>query len=472
MASTSPLYVLSFFRQEEGTLRLGISAAGAKWLITGPLYTPPAGEGSVLHDPSIIKWTDGNYYICYTSGSAPNNSFGVARSPDLVNWTFVKSVAHGIAGGNQTWAPEWFVDTDGSLHVLVSVGPTGDTAQQIYEIHPTSTTDFSQPWSAPVQLGGLPANVIDPCMVKNGATYTLFYKNETTKFIEKATCATLAGVYNVVGSGDWAGWGSGVEGPTVFQTPSGWRIVMDGYAHTPNNLIYSDSPDLVTWTAAAKCVIPTDARHGTVVRTTDHDFEHAVLGLIGSALTASDLLLNADGSSTTSPRQMGPGWNLAAGAASRLYLSGDDGVQVGNGKRTQLYGHWGIEVYGNVRSGSPPAFVNGTTGDASLNVIGTTTGAPMILNWAPNGQTGDLMQHWVNAILVSKMSSTGGIRPGNGRGTAANGPTIYGGSGAPTIAGALGDWYLRGDTPGVANQRLYVCTVAGAAGVAVWTGIL
>lgn len=44
---------------------------------------------------------------------------------------------------------------------------------------------------------------------------------------------------------------------------------------------------------------------------------------------------------------------------------------------------------------------------------------------------------------------------------------LWGGSGAPTFSATSGDYYLRSDTPTVANQRLYVCT-----GGTAWTGIL
>ena len=50
--------------------------------------------------------------------------------------------------------------------------------------------------------------------------------------------------------------------------------------------------------------------------------------------------------------------------------------------------------------------------------------------------------------------------------------SISSGTGAPVIKGALGDIFLRTDTPTVADQRLYVCTVTGAAGAATWVGIL
>jgi hypothetical protein len=42
------------------------------------------------------------------------------------------------------------------------------------------------------------------------------------------------------------------------------------------------------------------------------------------------------------------------------------------------------------------------------------------------------------------------------------------GNGVPTIAGAKGDRFWRIDTAQTAGSRLYICTVAGAAGVATW----
>lgn len=46
------------------------------------------------------------------------------------------------------------------------------------------------------------------------------------------------------------------------------------------------------------------------------------------------------------------------------------------------------------------------------------------------------------------------------------------GTGVPAIAGIAGQRYWRYDTPATTNQRLYICTVAGAAGSATWVGIL
>lgn len=62
-----------------------------------------------------------------------------------------------------------------------------------------------------------------------------------------------------------------------------------------------------------------------------------------------------------------------------------------------------------------------------------------------------------------------GMRPNNGPNT------LYHGSGAPSLPGGVssvnaGDYYFRSDTPSTASQRIYVCTVGGAAPT--WVGIV
>lgn len=57
-----------------------------------------------------------------------------------------------------------------------------------------------------------------------------------------------------------------------------------------------------------------------------------------------------------------------------------------------------------------------------------------------------------------------------------DGTRFFSGSGAPSIfnlpasySSTVGDFFKRTDTPTVANQRLYMCTVAGSPGT--WVGI-
>jgi hypothetical protein len=80
--------------------------------------------------------------------------------------------------------------------------------------------------------------------------------------------------------------------------------------------------------------------------------------------------------------------------------------------------------------------------------------------------------HWGSAQIPSNMAAAVGsgntYRIAGGAGTVAE----FSGTGAPSIGGKQGDHYWRYDTPTTANQRLYICTVAGAAGAATWVGVL
>jgi hypothetical protein len=55
--------------------------------------------------------------------------------------------------------------------------------------------------------------------------------------------------------------------------------------------------------------------------------------------------------------------------------------------------------------------------------------------------------------------------------TTTDGPRVFSGSGAPAVDTAIvGDIWIRTDTPGTANQRVYQCTTAGNPGT--WTARL
>lgn len=87
-----------------------------------------------------------------------------------------------------------------------------------------------------------------------------------------------------------------------------------------------------------------------------------------------------------------------------------------------------------------------------------------------SGQTGPF--RWgpvsIRSNMAAPVDASLQVRVSGGAGGVAE----YTGSGAPTIGGALGDRYRRTGTPSTSNQREYICTTAGAAGAAVWTGIL
>src|SRR5882672_11210944 len=80
-------------------------------LVKAAAYTPPTGR---IRDASILKHSDGSYYLTYTTDtwSVPSTKIGFARSTDRVAWTHLYDHTVPIANLSRAWAPEWFVDSD------------------------------------------------------------------------------------------------------------------------------------------------------------------------------------------------------------------------------------------------------------------------------------------------------------------------------------------------------------------------
>lgn len=249
------IYVMSaFYEDGSGATYLFVSGDGKDWRMmgSGPVFAPSSADGK-MRDPSIVSY-GGRYWLCGTWDD--DMHFPVAVSDDLLSWAYHTSVdMSGIAGITRVWAPEWFVDDDGSLHVFVSVIAGGH--HLIYESHPTNA-DLTA-WSAPVQVTGtaLP-EMIDPFVLKIGSTYYLWYKHWTgykaTAHIEYATSNSLTSGFIIQGDDDFAGWGYGYEGESLVEIrPGVWRIYLDDYVGigTPGNgIYYSESSDgFATWSA-------------------------------------------------------------------------------------------------------------------------------------------------------------------------------------------------------------------------------
>jgi hypothetical protein len=234
----------------------------------GPAYTPPSG---LIRDPSIFKHTDGYYYLTYTTRtwSALSTTIGFARSTDRVNWTFLYDYTVPISGLQRAWAPEWFVDSNGSVNIILSASIAADGEWIFKPYKLTATNSSLTAWSTPTLLSGIGPNYIDTFIVKIGSTYHAFTKNETTKYIEYATSSSLTGPYTIQKTGNWAGFGSGMEGPALVQLDNGgWRIYYDAYG--AGKYWYSDSYDnFATWSTPTELPGLTGfVRHLTVLKET------------------------------------------------------------------------------------------------------------------------------------------------------------------------------------------------------------
>lgn len=256
----------AFMATSQDKLSLFSSTDGITYTSLGSeVYQPPQG---LLRDPSILRAADGHYYIAYTTGWS-GSTFGIARSADLKTWTHMADVPVALPGVTNVWAPEWFRDSDGSVHLVVSLshgGTQGPFAAYTVKALDAGFTRFAAP--APMQ--GLSQNFIDTFVIAHDGRYVAFTKNETTKFIERATAPSLQGPWTLDRTGDWAGWGGPSEGQALvpIQGPdgkAGWRIYFDDY--TTKRYWYSDSFDgLQTWTPKRELGgVSGTVRHFTVI---------------------------------------------------------------------------------------------------------------------------------------------------------------------------------------------------------------
>ncbi|MET9894241.1 glycoside hydrolase family 43 protein [Streptomyces sp. NPDC006465] len=260
--------IVPFLNSDDGTVNVYESDDATDFrLLKASAYTPPSNR---IRDAGLFKHTDGYYYVTYTTHTWQDVSttIGFARSADRVNWSFLYDYTVPVTGLSRAWAPEWFVDSDGSVNIIVSCSLTSD--EWIFTPYLLKATNSAlTAWSSPTALTGIGPNHIDTFVVKTGSTYHAFTKNETTKYIEYATASALTGPYTIRRTGDWAGWGGTREGPALIQLDNGaWRIFFDGYGD--GSYYCSDSYDtFATWSAPKKLPgISGTARHFTVIKET------------------------------------------------------------------------------------------------------------------------------------------------------------------------------------------------------------
>jgi hypothetical protein len=296
-------YVFATFTGDDaGGMKLSLYTSADALEFTLLSNTGFGGSSGYIRDPSIMKNVDGMYYVAYTDPLTDNccgkeDHFSIAKSADLIHWINLTTVDAGVPGVAHTWAPEWYIE-GGSVYVTANI----DTLNTDSDFKPylfTALDSTLTSWSAPVPLGFGP-NYIDTFVLKVGATYHAFAKNETTRYCEHATAPALTGPWTFVGTGDWAGWGSGMEGPAVLQLDDGtWRIFMDGQGSLP--FVTATSPDLSKWSAwLALPGLGDVVRHGTVIHDVPTGGAAADAGGLPDAAAAGP-----DGGAATVPADAG-----------------------------------------------------------------------------------------------------------------------------------------------------------------------
>ncbi|KAI5838322.1 arabinosidase [Morchella snyderi] len=262
MRSAMGVYVFSVFTStSESNMYIYTSDDALNFsLLKGPAYIPTTG---LIRDPSIIRHTDDNYYVSYTT-NWEGRDFAIARSSNLLDWTLHTTVTIPNTLITRTWAPEIFQDPHtGNASIIVSLGQTLSTFNAYMY---TATDSTLTAWTGPVLMTGIGPNYIDTFVVwdEESGLYHAYTKNESTKYLEHATASNLAGPWTFVQTGNFAGFGR-AEGPCITTLEDGtYRLFADGY--DSGKYIYSDSPDLYTWSTFQEVPggLSGFIRHGTV----------------------------------------------------------------------------------------------------------------------------------------------------------------------------------------------------------------
>jgi hypothetical protein len=326
-----------------------------------PVYAPVTG----LRDPSILKIGD-TWYMAYGYADPTQKKFAIAASTDLMNWAPVAEINVTAATGlTRVWAPELTVNDDGEVYVFFTNVVNEGTEHEAWYVH--ATNDTLSTWSAPLKLTWTlePLRVMDPIFQKVGATWFMFYGDNTN--ICRATAPALLGPWTSDRSGDWAGWGANKEAPSLVRvSDSLWRLYMDRYEGvspdwTYPGYAYAESADLNTWTGLAAITNGPDAqgialRHGSFIKITDRQMLAQVTGVMAAGAGAQRYVEGTTGKMIpdTTESNIGP---ITIDAARSL-ITGDftfpaDGqIKVG---ATGVYSfalHAGDDVANNLLNGA------------------------------------------------------------------------------------------------------------------------
>lgn len=223
--------------------------------VTNPVFTFPQANGllqskgtgfsSILY----VSYTN-TYYVAYeytNTIGATVTSFGIAYATNLNGpWKWLVDVPIFIPGSGTSGfvaAPQWFVDDDGSIHIIATAGTSSNLYQPyIVDALNASLTHWSNP-RVEIFINGVnyaSSSIRDVFIVSpgqnpiNSALYYMWYINGTSSnaipYIELASSPTRNGPYTPIKQGDWLGiyaqspTSIGWESVTVHPTPSGWTM--------------------------------------------------------------------------------------------------------------------------------------------------------------------------------------------------------------------------------------------------------
>lgn len=271
--NTNKLYIAPFFRSDQDTsVDLYATSNGKDFKLLNDTGNPlfKGRDSSVLYK-------NGYFYVTSTQDiEVPGYEFKIMRSKNLRDWeTFKIHLNLLTVENNKAWAPEWFLDDDGSLYILFSlqvgmeiINGTSYVNMRPYIVKVNDLTNMKFGKPRRLVLGTEDRNWIDGFIYKNQKTYYLFIKKEPE------------GKIQIWSSPNMVSWKKRVDSIRsidnyIFEAPSVAFIDDKFYLYLDNcgrelggGMFYLTSKNLINFSKPKKISTVNPTRHGTVYKVT------------------------------------------------------------------------------------------------------------------------------------------------------------------------------------------------------------
>ncbi|MFT3781281.1 MAG: glycoside hydrolase family 43 protein [Nibricoccus sp.] len=225
------------------------SRDGRKWeALKGgePVLVSAVGEKGV-RDPYLLRTHDGKKFVLIATDlsialnrdwkravRAGSRSIVIWESTDLIHWSEPRLVAVAPENAGCTWAPEAVYDEEAGDYLVFWASTTKDDDFNKHRIWAARTKDFKS-FSAPFVYIEKENTLIDTTIVREGAKYYRFTKDEKVKAITMEESDKLMGTWKEVSGFSLAAL-RGYEGPECYivEPASGdkkasWCLILDHY---------------------------------------------------------------------------------------------------------------------------------------------------------------------------------------------------------------------------------------------------
>lgn len=165
------IFIASFFDQATEHVHLSTSLDGENFSDILPDINLEGRDPQIIYNPNTKL-----FYLSVTWGqNTTDTDFTMYVSSDLINWE-TKHINLGLLN-NLRWAPELFIDSDGTMYCFISHGVDTDH-MFIYKSVCTDIENLTFSTALPVTLDE--SNMIDANIIKDNDIYYMCVKNNTT----------------------------------------------------------------------------------------------------------------------------------------------------------------------------------------------------------------------------------------------------------------------------------------------------